>query len=73
MCVTVDDYEDDEDEEGGPAAGAGAKKPLSTAKDTVGKLAEKASNVAGVSSFLSFSLVNSNNNNNNNAFQVMMN
>lgn len=50
MCVsvTVDDYEDDEDDEVHPAA-AGAKQPLSAAKDTVGKLAEKASIVAGVS------------------------
>ena len=52
MYVTVDDYEDDDDEEVSPAA-AGAKQPVSTAKDTVGKLAEKASNVAGVSAFLS--------------------
>ena len=56
VCVTVDDYEDDEDEERGPAAAAGAKQPLSAAKDTVGKLAEKASNVAGVSSCPSFLL-----------------
>lgn len=47
--MTADDYEDDEDKAVGPAA---AKQPLSAAKDTVGKLAEKASNVAGVSACL---------------------
>ena len=57
MCLTVDDYEDDEDEEVGPAA-AGGKQPLSVANThTVAKLAEKASIVAGVSAFPILSLV----------------
>lgn len=47
--MPADDYEDDDDEEVAPA---GAKQPLNVAKDTVGKLAEKASNVAGVSACL---------------------
>ena len=55
VYVTEDDYEDDEDEDVSPAA-AGAKQPLSAAKDTVGKLAEKASSVAGVSAFPIFLL-----------------
>ena len=44
--LITDDYEDDDDEDEAPAAAA--KQPLSTAKGTVSKLAEKASDVAGV-------------------------
>ncbi|KAL3151089.1 hypothetical protein ABBQ38_012958 [Trebouxia sp. C0009 RCD-2024] len=40
-----DDYEDDDEEEEGPSAVRG-KQPSGAAKGTVGKLAEKASNVA---------------------------
>ena len=45
MCMSTDDYEDDDEEQEGSSA-VGGKQPA--AKGTVGKLAEKASNMAGV-------------------------
>lgn len=48
--MTTDDYEDDDEEEEGPSAVRG-KQPSGAAKGTVGKLAEKASNVAEVSAY----------------------
>lgn len=47
--MTADDYEDDDEEEGSSAVGG--KQPLGAAKGTVGKLAEKASSVAGVRAY----------------------
>ena len=47
-CLITDDYEDDDDEEEQGSA-AGAKKSLSSAKQTVSNLAERASGAAGVS------------------------
>ena len=47
--MTADDYEDDDDDEGAEVPVAAAKQPLAAAKQTVSKLAEKASDVAGVS------------------------
>ena len=54
--VSADDYEDDDEEEEGSAA-TGAKQPLSSAKDTVSKLAEKACSVAGVGAVWSIHVV----------------
>lgn len=48
--MTTDDYEDDDEEEEGSSAVRG-KQASGAAKGTVGKLAETASNAAGVSTY----------------------